>query len=156
MMAERASWFALVLIATAALYRVYAKAMRSPFQREVLRSFADDLNAVMLFAGFAWGAGAFLALDADIEPAFAVLFSAGTATLLTSVVRIRKPVLFFAVPSALMTAAAALVRPLALAPVTASLVLVTCAFVALAVILSDRMRRRADINPYLIPGVSAG
>jgi hypothetical protein len=154
--AQRAGWCAFVLLASAALYRVYAHAMKSPFDRETLRSFAEDLNAVMLFAGFAWGAGAFLVLSSSTEPAFAVLFSAGAATLLTSVVRIRKAVLYFAVPAALMTAGAALLRPLALAPVTACLVLVTCAFVAFAVMLSDRMRRRADVNPYLIPGATTG
>ena len=49
---------------------------RAPFQRPSLKSFARDVSAILLYAGFAWGAGAFLVLASDAGIFPTVLFAA--------------------------------------------------------------------------------
>jgi hypothetical protein len=104
------AWAVLMLVAIAAATRSYTIAIRQPFERAPLKAFADDLTAILTYAGFAWGAGVFLALPADTGPlaatAFAVLPVAGIAALL----RAGTPVLSFAAPLALLSALGMAVR----------------------------------------------
>ena len=59
------SFSALVLMGAGALFFAYAKTSRAPFDRAALRAFSADLEAILLYTGFAWGAGAFLILPAN-------------------------------------------------------------------------------------------
>src|ERR1700749_2465727 len=54
-----------VLASAAAIIATYRRAIAQPFERAALKSFSQDLHAILVFAGFAWGAGAFLALSID-------------------------------------------------------------------------------------------
>src|SRR5256885_588377 len=53
------SWGLLMAIGTVALVWAYVRTIRAPFEREALEAFGSDLSAVLFYAGFAWGAGAF-------------------------------------------------------------------------------------------------
>jgi hypothetical protein len=137
------SFGAIVLMGVGALSYACRNAMGAPFERQALKKFSADLDAILLYIGFAWGAGAFLILPANTEPATAVLFSACTAALVASVVREREAVLMFAAPAGLLTALAAFLRPLELAPATAALAVMACFFVAGSAALSSWMKERA-------------
>src|SRR5690242_8940126 len=66
------AWLALSLAGAAVLLIAYARTMRAPFERAALLSFREDLKAVLLYAGFAWGAGGWLLLPYDASAASVV------------------------------------------------------------------------------------
>jgi hypothetical protein len=142
------AWAILVAVASLSIARAYGMAINQPFERPVLRAFAKDLDACLMYAGFAWGAGAFLALGAGASPLTALLFAgvptAGVAILL----RDRLPVLLFLAPVAALTAFACVLRPFADGALAAGLVLILSALVAGSVILVERhvaARREGDL-----------
>ena len=51
------TWLTLAGAGLVALMRAYIIAIAAPFARAPMRFFARDLQAVMLYVGFAWGAG---------------------------------------------------------------------------------------------------
>jgi hypothetical protein len=144
------SFAALVFMGAGALLYVYVRTIRTPFLHLSLREFAADLDAIMLYAGFAWGAGAFLILPAASGPAVAVLFSGCAAALVAAFLGSREPVFMFAAPAGLLTALAAFLQPLTLPPVTATLSVLTCGLVAGAVALSSWMKERAFAAPAVV------
>jgi len=146
-LARAASFAMIVLMGVGALLHAYRRGMNAPFERTSLEKFSADLDAILLYAGFAWGAGAFLILPGNTDPATAVMFSACTAAIVASVVREREAVLMFAAPAGLLTALAAFLRPLELAPVTAGLAVLASIFVAGSVFLSSWMKERAANGP---------
>ncbi len=106
-------WLLLMGASVMAIARVYGRAIAAPFERMILKGFAHDLSAILLYAGFAWGAGLFLALPADTAIVPCVAFTAGLAIVLAIVVRTRDVALCFLVPATAMGAFAALMRPAA-------------------------------------------
>ncbi len=129
-LACEAAWAMLMVFAIAALARAYRHTIAQPFERAALRSFAEDLNAILLYAGFSWGAGAFLALAGDTHPVAVLLFSAGMSIVLAAILRKSVPVLYFIAPVALLSAASVLLRALPGDLVTALAVVVACGLVA--------------------------
>ena len=103
---ENFAWSALVLLAVLALTRTYMRAFA--VRRGPVESLAADLRATILYAGFAWGAGAFLALPTAAGPASLVLFAAIPTLLIAAVMRDRGAVLLFAAPTAMLCASAAI------------------------------------------------
>jgi len=106
-------WLTLVGAGLVAITRAYAIAISAPFERTHLRYFAQDLRAIALYIGLAWGTGSFLVWPADGTLAQALVFSAGTSWLVSLIVRSPLLVACFAIPVTVLAAAAALVRPLA-------------------------------------------
>jgi hypothetical protein len=131
------AWGALMGLALTALMRAYRRAIAASFERAALRSYAYDLNAILLYAGFAWGAGAFLVLAPDAHSAVVFLYSAGIAATLAAILRKLSSSLNFIAPVAVMTAASVLLRALPGALLTASAVLVGCALVAGVAVLAS-------------------
>ncbi|MBS0472626.1 MAG: hypothetical protein JSR60_16250 [Proteobacteria bacterium] len=129
------AWSILILGASLAVTRAYAFAIRQPFERPVLQSFAQDLAACLLYAGFAWGAGAFLALANGATAGTALLFVTVPSLTLAVLLRERLAVLLFLAPVAGLTAFACV---LAGGGVVAALVLFASAIIATAVILIAR------------------
>jgi hypothetical protein len=130
-----AVWLALMTGSVAAIARAYAHTIRAPFERVPLRSFATDLSAILFFAGFAWGAGAFLAMPATASASMVLLFSAGTCAAIAALLRSPEHVLFFLAPVAGLAALASLMR----GQVAGLEVLVACGLVAAAVHVADRL-----------------
>ena len=142
------AWAILVAVASLAVARAYAQAMHQPFERAVLRAFAQDLNACLLYAGCAWGAGAFLGLGSGDSIAAILLFAAVPTAGIAALLRDRMPVLLFLAPVAALTSFACVLRPFAHGALSAGLVLVACAAVAGAAIAVARFvaaRREADL-----------
>ncbi len=110
-MAPMLTWLTLVGAGLVALLRAYVTTIAAPFERAPLRFFARDLQAIMLYVGFAWGAGSFLALPADVTLVQAIAFSAGAAVLVAAVARASDVTACFAIPVTVLCGAAALLRP---------------------------------------------
>jgi len=72
---------------------------------------ALDLNAVMLYAGFAWGAGAFLALPPGAQGWMLAAFAIGGAAAIGMLLRARNATLYFLAPNVVLAAGSALLGP---------------------------------------------
>lgn len=148
-LAETAMWGVFMLIATGAFVRIYANAIRGAFERATLRNFHEDAKAVALYAGFAWGAGAFLSLPATATVAMLLVFAGGASVILALMMRDRALILAFVAPATILSAAAALLRPLAAGAASAVLVLLAGLAVLAASYGADRMMRRTRTLPAL-------
>jgi hypothetical protein len=130
------TWLTLVGAGLAALARSFLIAIAAPFERTHLRLFARDLQAIMLYVGFAWGAGIFLVLPPDVTLLQALAFGTGIGALLALIVQAADVTLCFVAPSALLAAAAALLRmahggvPAAVAIVATGLAVIVIALLA--------------------------
>jgi hypothetical protein len=129
------TWLVLVAAGIGALARAYANTIKSPFERVPLRAFSRDLSAILFYAGFAWGAGAFLAVPATASVLPILLFSAGTCAAVALLLRARDQSLIFLAPVAGLSALAPLMR----GDVAGLEVLVACGVVAGAVFAADRL-----------------
>ena len=143
--APRAAWAVLVAVASLAIARAYANAIGRPFERAALHSFAQDLTAVLVYSGCAWGAGAFLVLPGSAPVGSALMFAAGPALGIGLLLRERRAVLFFLAPVAALTSFACVLRQFSEGTMNAALVLIASAIVAAALILFHR--REASISP---------
>ena len=148
--APRVAWAVLIIVASLAIARTYASAIGRPFERVALHSFANDLTAVLLYSGIAWGAGAFLVLPQSAPVGAALVFAAAPALGLGLLLRDRRAILLFLAPAAALTAFACVLRPFSAGTMNAELVLVACAFLAAALIVIDRREagRRAQGMPF--------
>jgi hypothetical protein len=126
--AEIAAWLALTGAAIAAIWRAYAHAIEAPFERAMLKDFSGDLSAILLYAGFAWGAGAFLAVPAQASAL--VLFVAVPAALIAGLLRSRDQALLFLAPAAALGIAATLLRPVAQGFAAAGLLVLASTLIA--------------------------
>lgn len=104
-------WFVFVGAVAAAVLIAYRNAIRQPFERTVLKNFAKDLSAILLFGGFAWGAGAFLALPSGTPSEAALVFATAPAVLIAYLLRDRQALFLFLAPVTTLSAAACLLKP---------------------------------------------
>ena len=111
----------------------------------VLSAFAQDLSACLLYAGFAWGAGAFLALGSGTSAAAALLYAGVPAVAVALLLRERQAVLLFLAPVAALTAFACVLRPFANGAFAAALVLIVCALIAAATARHAAKRHEAAL-----------
>jgi len=154
LIAEPAAWLTLVLIGVGAMTRNYARAIRQPFERGILREFAYDLNAIAVYAGFAWGAGAFLALGPETSPLVLTVFAVSIPAFMTATLRTREISLAFLAPVAGLCAFAALLRPLPEGPLAAAFVLIAAACVGGAIFWIERRENTLPTGAAL-PRISA-
>lgn len=137
------TWLTLAAAGLVALMRAYIIAIAAPFARAPLRFFARDLQAVMLYVGFAWGAGSFLALSPDLTLFQSLAFGAGSVAIVALVVRASDVTLCFGIPVTVLSAGAMLTRPsggslFAVAAIVAS---------GVAVMLAAYLSERASLRP---------
>jgi hypothetical protein len=132
------AWGILVAVSSLAIARAWAAAIQQPFERAVLSAFAKDVSACLLYAGFAWGAGAFLALGSGTSAVVALVYAGVPAALIALLLRERQAVLLFLAPVAALTAFACVLRPFAGGSFAAALVLIACAAVASVTIAAAR------------------
>lgn len=147
--AEIAAWLLLMLAGCGALAKSYRRAIRAPFELAPLRAFSEDLKAIMLYCGFAWGAGAYLALPADTGLAGILMFSAGAAALFAITLRNKGAAIAFLAPVAGMSAFAAVLLPLQDGALASALVLIGCAAIAAALYAAEVLIARANRTPAL-------
>ena len=146
---ENVVWSGFVLAGAGAIALAWRRTMKRPFERAALRSFSQDLDAIMAFAGTAWGAGAFLALPVGASLPAVLLFSAGACAALALLLREHEPALHFLAPAAALTSFACVLRPLPGGALCASLVLTACAAVAAASVITGRWHARMQNAPEL-------
>ena len=132
-------WCLFVGAVSIAILYAYRQAMRQPFERATLKHFAKDLSAILLFAGFAWGSGAFLALPVETALIAALTFAAVPAILIAYLLRDREALFLFLAPVAVLTASACLIKPFANAGWAAALTITTALVIAGASILYQRL-----------------
>jgi hypothetical protein len=127
---EGLTWAVFVSVAVVALALAYRRTMRQPFERAALKSFSRDLNAILVFAGFAWGAGAFLILPATAGMGAVVAFSAGAGAVIALLLREQECAFLFLAPTAALASFACVLRPMTGGALDASLVLIASSVVA--------------------------
>ncbi len=136
------SWAVFVATAVVAMLRVARRAASAPIELPSLRTAALDLNAVMLYAGFAWGAGAFIGLPVAATMSSLLLFTIGGALALSIILRAKGAALYFLFPNIALAAAAALFGSAGL--IASAMILVLGGSVAAAIEIIGRfMTRRA-------------
>ncbi len=141
-------WCLFTSAAVIAILRLYQRTIVAPFELMPLRAFAADLEAALLYAGVAWGAGGFLVLPGTSDPLMLVLFSAGTAAGVSAILRSRTS-LFFLAPAVIIPALAADFRPLPEGWVAALYALMAGAALAGVIWLSGRWAaRRLGTAPF--------
>jgi hypothetical protein len=148
-LAPMLAWITLVGIGLGALVRAYTQAIRAPFERAPLRAFHEDLKAILLYAGFAWGAGAYLALPQAAGIVLLTVFSAGTCLIVAGIFRARLASLYFAVPVAALTAFAAVLRPFDGGALAAALVLLSSVLVVTGLFAAERLLSSPATAPRL-------
>ncbi|HJW41552.1 MAG TPA: hypothetical protein VJ476_10035 [Rhizomicrobium sp.] len=131
--ASSIAWAILTGAGVLAMARTWRHAIDLPFERPTLQAFSQDLHACLLYAGFVWGAGAFLALPAATNGIEALLFVAAPAVTFAVLLRERQIVLQFVAPAAALTSLACAVRPFADGAYSAAIALGAGAIAAWAV-----------------------
>ena len=140
--AESMVWSAFVLVGAVAVGLAWHRTIKQPFERAALKSFSQDLDASMAFAGTAWGAGTFLALPIGADNAAILLFSAGACAVIALLLREYESTLHFLAPTAALASFACVLRPLPGSVLAAALVLIACGAVATAVVIAARWNAR--------------
>jgi hypothetical protein len=140
-------WCVFVAAGSLAMLRSYSHTIGQPFERAALKSFAKDMSPMLLYAGFAWGAGAFLALSAGTNMAGAILFVAAPAIVIAALLREREAVYLFLAPAALLASFASVLMPFAGGALAAGLILIASGTIAAAMIFSER---RQDVRPAML------
>lgn len=141
------AWIVLVMLGIGAMARSYRAAISSPFLRESLETFARELTPITLYCGFAWGAGAFLALPAETSLIGAVLFVGAPIFAVAFLLREQQEVLSFTLPLLALSSFAALLRPLPDGALAAALMLITGAVIALPLLTWERRRAASRLMP---------
>lgn len=141
------AWLMLSLAGAAALLVAYGRTMRAPFERAALLSFREDLKAVLLYAGFAWGVGAWLILPYDASAASVIAFAALPVGAIATLTRDRDAAFLFGVPVAGLISFASVLRPFNDAALDAGLILIACGAIGAAVMTTDKMAKAAKSLP---------
>jgi hypothetical protein len=137
-------WALLVMGGAFGILRLVWQTERVSFELAPLRAFALDLNAMLLYAGFAWGAGAFLAIPPLSGALTLEWYAVGAGLAMTAILRSRVPTLCFLGPSMGISLAAALVGPAG--PGAAILIIASgFALAASSIWLERRHARRTEV-----------
>ena len=140
-------WGVFVVAGSTAILRCYYRTIDQSFERVALRAFAKDLSPILLYAGFAWGAGAFLVLPAGTAIAAAILFVAAPAITIGALLRVREAAYLFLAPTTLLASFASVLMPFADGVLAAGLILIASAAIAAAMVYSERSK---DFRPAIL------
>ena len=140
-------WGMFVAAGSFAILRSYSHTIGQPFERVALKSFAQDISPILLYSGFAWGAGAFLALPAGTNMAAAVLFVAVPASFVAALLREREAAYLFLAPTALLTSFACVLMPFAGGALCAGLILIASGIIIGVIVITDRHK---DARPAML------
>jgi hypothetical protein len=104
-------WSLLVLAGVAAMTLNHIRGQAAgSLRRTRIEVAAADLRAILLYTGFAWGAGAFLALPAEPGVPLALAFALAPALLMVALLKDEGGIAAFTAPVMVLTAAAALFK----------------------------------------------
>ena len=140
------AWSLFVGIGAIMLLVLFARSQAAPFDLTFLRGYAADVNAALLYVGFAWGAGAFLAVPAGAGATGLILFAVTGVAAMAAVLRAKAPTLYFLIPGLGLPIMAAATGSQGL--VAASILgLAALATAGLAYALENRTARRLGVTP---------
>jgi hypothetical protein len=122
------TWAMLVLVGVAALLRTQLRG--ALLEAEPMAEAARDLSLILIYCGFAWGAGAAMVLSPASGAVAALLFTAVPSLVLSLILKERNAVLAFLAPATGMTLVAATLRPWPDAGLTTALLLLVQTLVA--------------------------
>jgi hypothetical protein len=105
------AWSVLLLAGVGAMLHSYIRSTAQAFDRAPLRESARDLRAILFYAGFAWGAGAFLLLGNDPVPIVGLCFAVLPSALMALLLKDRAAGLNFLLPVTGLAALAILLKP---------------------------------------------
>ena len=105
------AWAFLVLIGVGALLRSYIRSTAAVFDRAPLTEAAQDLRAILLYAGFAWGAGAFLVLSPVAGPVATLAFAGLPSLAIALIFKDQGGPLAFVIPVTILSLTAAVLQP---------------------------------------------
>ncbi len=142
-------WTGFMAVAVTALVIAYRRAIGQPFERDALKSFSQDLSAILLFAGFAWGAGAFLVMPMHMATGAMAVFVAAAGASVGLLLREQEMVFRFLAPAAVLTSLACVLRPSTGGALDLALVVIVTAAIGGMSMLAERMRDRAQEMPEL-------
>jgi hypothetical protein len=134
-------WALLVLVGIGALLYSYIRSTAA-FDRVPLNEAAQDLRAILLYAGFAWGAGAFLVLSPAAGPVTALAFAALPSLAVALLLADRDGPLAFVLPVTAMSLAATILQPWPNAGLDTALLLMLQSSIVARIILQGRRARR--------------
>ena len=117
------AWSLLVLTGVASMLRSYIKSIAQAFDRAPLRESAKDLRAILFYAGFAWGSGAFLLLGSNPVPLTGLCFAVLPSVLLLPLLKDRAAALGFIAPVTILSASAIVLEPWGDAPMALAILL---------------------------------
>lgn len=132
------AWSLLVLAGVAAMLRSYIKSVAQGFDRAPLRESARDLRAIFFYAGFAWGAGAFLLLGNDPVPIVGLCFAVMPSVLLLPLLKDRAAGLCFLAPVTGLCAIAIILQPWGNASLALAILLAVQGIIAAGLALTRR------------------
>jgi hypothetical protein len=138
------AWAALVGVAVLAMMRSYIHAIHQPFERAALHGFAEDLRASLLYAGYAWGAGAFLVLSESNAAITVLLFATAPSIAIAALLRERQATALFLAPAATLSSLACVMRSFTGGAPAAAFILFVCAAAAFAIQAPLRARKSAS------------
>jgi hypothetical protein len=144
-------WLTFTACATLAMLYAYLGTIRQPFSRLRLRRFARQLSGMLLFAGFAWGAGAYLVLPAGTGLPQSLLFAAVPGLVVAFSLREREATILFLTPVALLTSFASVLSPFAEGTLGAGLILLVCAAICAVAMLRDPRQTGGFVKPAMLP-----
>jgi hypothetical protein len=136
------SWLTLVALGVGALAFAYRRAIRAPFEKGPLTGFSRDLSAILTYAGFAWGAGAFLVLPAGTDAFIALAFALIPPALVAGLLRARSATLPFLATAAIMASFAMVLRPLPGGARAALLTVAATAAIAAVAVIAEKLEPR--------------
>ncbi len=137
--ASQIVWLLLVGAVALATLIAYRHAMKRPFEHDALKVYAKDLSAILLFAGFAWGAGAFLALPGGLSTGAVITFALLPGASIAYLLRDREALFLFLAPTTVLTAAACLLKPFAGGWIAAATLVAAAAVLVGAARLYERL-----------------
>ena len=104
-------WTVFIVSAAVWMGYIWRRSIGSAFELTVLKRFVLDLHAVLLYAGFAWGAGVFLGVPWGTGADGLVFHAIGGAAVMGMILRARTATIYFLAPATILPALAALTGP---------------------------------------------
>ena len=121
--------------------RLILRAIAATAKPAPLTEAAQDLRAILLYVGFAWGAGAFLVLPPVAGPVATLAFAALPSLALALILKDQGGPLAFVIPVTILSLTAAILQPWPDAALDTALLVMLQSSITARIILSNRRPR---------------
>ena len=132
------AWSLLVLIGVCLLLRSYIRSTAAASVTISMHQAATELRALLVYCGFAWGAGGLMVLSPDVSVPVPLIFAALPTLVLSMLLKDRDGALAFLVPVTGLTIGAAILRPWPDAGLDTALLLALQSLIAAHILMGAR------------------